>query len=151
MIESHWLNLFQCVNGSSYNIRSFVDNTLFHVYLLINVFLYLLCDLSMFSIETIIAEKTSDPNINGNNPVVENQALTLICYARSQSLPEEFRNQSFIEYTWSGAYGGLGSSITIGPLLRKDDGINMTCISKEQGSSDSLHVQSTVQITVFCK
>ena len=96
-------------------------------------------------------ESPSTPSITGNNPVFENQILTLTCYAQSLSLPEEMRNQSFVEYTWSGAYTGVGSTVTIGPLQRQDDGSNVTCKAKEQQASDRLHTESTVKLTVYCK
>ena len=66
-------------------------------------------------------------------------------------MPEEFRNYSTIQYSWSGMFSGTGSRLTIGPLYKEDNMKNVTCTAKDQGASDKLSAQQNISIIVYCE
>ena len=100
----------------------------------------------------LISAKPTQPNITGNNPVLEGEDLTLACHSNSLSLPEDFRhNESIIEYTWSGAYNGRGENITLTNLTKYDDGKIVTCTAKDQGACDKQAVADSASLKVNCK
>ena len=95
-------------------------------------------------------ETPTTPRITGNTGTAGNQ-FTLTCSGSvSQSLPVVFRNLSIIEYTWSGDYSGIGSSITIGSLYRDDHMKTVRCEAHDQGST-GLRASRDAYITVYCK